>query len=197
MAKISGIAVGAVAAGGLFLYAGITGRSVLSTIQALIQGKAPTTVAKTQEIVPGTDPAGVNTANYGFTGVGGGYSQASVPGSANEASWIAAFLKSIGAPQTPANVSSVSNWIAHEGPYGTQAQNNPLNTTLQLSGSSSFAGLAVQNYPTPAEGMQAIVNTLESGAYSDILALLRAGKGLTSGASQGLSTWSGGGYSSA
>jgi hypothetical protein len=43
----------------------------------------------------------------------------------NEESWIQSFLTSLGVPVTSNNVNWVSNWIAYEGPFGTQT--NPLN----------------------------------------------------------------------
>jgi hypothetical protein len=111
-----------------------------------------------------------------------------------EAVWVSSLLTAIGAPHTPANTASITDWIAHEGRYGTQGENNPMNTTQTEPGSTSFAGLAVQNYPTPTEGLTAIVVTLENGRYPQILAQLRAGVGLLSGAESDLGLWSGGGY---
>lgn len=70
MAQFSGIAVGAIAAGSVFVYAGITGRSVLSTIQQVVQGKSPVSTPKTQQILGGTTAGNVTnipgvTANPG------------------------------------------------------------------------------------------------------------------------------------
>lgn len=42
--QIDGIALGAVAAGSLFLYAGLTGRNIPQSLQALIQGQSPASV---------------------------------------------------------------------------------------------------------------------------------------------------------
>ena len=87
----------------------------------------------------------------------------SLPSSVSEQAWGSDFLSALGAPATAANVASVTDWIAHEGPYGTQGENNPLNTTQAETGSTSFDGLAVQNYPSPTEGLNATVATLENG----------------------------------
>lgn len=47
---IDGVAVGAVAVGGLFMYSGITGRGVLASLQAAIQGKNPNTISQSSPI---------------------------------------------------------------------------------------------------------------------------------------------------
>jgi len=108
-----------------------------------------------------------------------------------------AILQALGAPVNPANVGSLNDWFALEGGGGA---NNPLNTTLATSGSTgSINSVGVQSYGTPAEGVAATVDTLDSGSYSAIVAALKSGAGLTGGSAsvaQELSAWSGGGYSS-
>lgn len=49
-AKLNGYAIGAIGIGSLMVYAGITGRSMLKAIQAVIQGQAPSTAPKDQPI---------------------------------------------------------------------------------------------------------------------------------------------------
>lgn len=72
MPKISGIALGSVAVGSIFVYAGITGRSVLQSIQAVIQGKSPqTTPANAVPISGGT------TVTSSVTSTGGTVSNTS------------------------------------------------------------------------------------------------------------------------
>jgi hypothetical protein len=122
---------------------------------------------------------------------------AALTGSSAE-SWASSILAALGAPQTAANVSSLTGWFAREGGGGA---NNPLNTTLPTAGSTgSINSAGVQSYGTPAEGITATVDTLEGSGYSAIVSALKSGQGLigsTSAAvSQELSTWSGGGYSS-
>lgn len=179
-----GAAVAAGTAGIILVWSGVQNRSILSVTRDLISGKKPS---------PGPKTA---MASVDSSSAGSAPSQVTEPVDTSESAWISALLSSIGAPQTQANVSSISSWIAHEGPYGTQGTNNPLNTTYQMAGSTSFDGLAVQDYPSSQEGIQATVATLESGPYNDILMLLRSGQGLQGRTLQGLSTWSGGGYSS-
>jgi hypothetical protein len=167
-------------------------------VKAVLQGKglpasvpAPAVSATLTADVQSFTAAGA----AGTAGAGGGSGGGVAPSGPGETAWITAMLTAIGAPPTPANIKSISSWIAHEGPYGTQGQNNPLNTTLKMPGSTSFMGLAVQNYPTPAEGIAATAQTLTGGPYGDILLYLRSGQGLCGRSLHGLSVWSGGGYS--
>lgn len=57
--KIDGVGIGAVVAGTIFVYSGITGRSVLASIQAMITGKAPSSVPNTAQIA-GQDSGSVS-----------------------------------------------------------------------------------------------------------------------------------------
>lgn len=104
-----------------------------------------------------------------------------------------AVLKGIGAPANSANVRSIEAWIAREGGGGA---NNPLNTTLYMPGSTVFNSVGVRNYPSVAVGVLATIKTLQASYYTDIVGALKAGKGLCGRSFQGLSTWSGNGYSS-
>src|SRR5215472_8793402 len=63
---MNGVALGSVGVGALLVYAGLTGRSVLSTIQAIVQGKSPGSVGPTQlisETTIGQDMANAKTAS--------------------------------------------------------------------------------------------------------------------------------------
>jgi cell wall-associated NlpC family hydrolase len=51
---INGIALSSVAAGSIFLYSAIKGKSVLATIQAIIAGQNPKTVSQTNPIIENT-----------------------------------------------------------------------------------------------------------------------------------------------
>ncbi len=48
--KVSGIALGALGAGGLFLYAGITGKDLAAAIKSIVQGTSPATAPQTHPI---------------------------------------------------------------------------------------------------------------------------------------------------
>ena len=75
MAKggIDGVALGAVAAGSLFAYAGIKGNSILASLQTIVQGKNPATASNVHPIIA-TDPALslASEAGTGFSGDLGG-----------------------------------------------------------------------------------------------------------------------------
>jgi hypothetical protein len=124
------------------------------------------------------------------------------PSGPGERAWDIALLSSLGAPPTTANIQSLIHWRTHESPWdktppdGALYTHNPLNTTQSAPGAVSINSVGVKRYPSTVVGIAATRKTLLNGNYSDIVRALRSGKGLGSGASHGLSTWSGGGYSS-
>jgi hypothetical protein len=185
---VKGLPVAYATIGGIILWSGVKGDTIEATVRSLLSGSAPQ--AGTQTI--GTPSVGITTpsSSTSTTATGTGESEA-------ESAWITSFLSALGAPASAADVASVTDWITHEGTYGTGATNNPLNTAEPGYGSTSvFNSIGVRNYPTEADGISATVATLEKGDYPDILSLLRSGAGLKSGASAGLSKWSNGGYTS-
>lgn len=119
--------------------------------------------------------------------------------SGNDSSFATELLQRLGAPVTDANVTFIEKWISREGGGG---DNNPLNTTQQMSGSTVLAGnsAGVQNYGDLDTGLQATVKTLNNGYYGDILSALKSGDALAADREgklqHGLSTWSGGAYGS-
>lgn len=54
----------------------------------------------------------------------------------NETNWITAFLQDLGITPSQENVNWVSQWIAAEGPFGTQA--NPLNISVGNADASLY-----------------------------------------------------------
>jgi hypothetical protein len=156
----------------------------------------------------GTTSATSTTAGATSNGSSGASSGKISVGSINSQSgWAQALLKALGDPTTSANIKSIEHWEQLEGGnWQNTAKYNPLDTTYQLPGSTNMGGSTagangVQAYTSWSQGLQATVDTLKNGSYNDILAALKSGKGLTSGAASGLSTWSGGvaagGYTSA
>jgi hypothetical protein len=115
----------------------------------------------------------------------------------NESSFATAVLNGLGAPVTQSNLDFIERWITREGGGG---DNNPLNTTQQMSGSTLLSGntAGVQNYSNLDVGVQATVKTLTNDFYPNIVAALRSGNAEQADAagqlSHDLSTWSGGGY---
>lgn len=187
---IDGLSVGMIAAGGLLAYAGIRGKSVPAAAQALIQGKSAATAASAAQIT-GTPV----TVTQSGPASGSGLVQAAPAPSGSEKSWIDSFLTAVSAPVTAANEQSVTAWIAHEGDFATSG-NNPLNTTQTNSDSiGTKNSIGVQIFRTPSGGVNANATALLNGRYGDILMLLRSGQGICGHTLQGLSTWSGGGYS--
>jgi cell wall-associated NlpC family hydrolase len=126
----------------------------------------------------------------------GGSGAVSVPANASQSAWIGQLFKALGVPNSKANMSSLTDWMAHEEPPSDWSHwNNPMNTTMPEAGAVSENSDGVKSYKTLSQGLAATVATLQNGLYPQILAQLKAGKGLLSGASADLLKWSGGGYS--
>ena len=202
---ISGVAVGAVGAGIVLVYAGFKGWSVSRALVDVIQGKDPS-----QGQVPGSI-TGLTGPSTG--GSGGAGTTATMPNNTTgnpapadtsiqtQPQWAAALLKALGYPGTSANLDSINNWEHMEGgSWNNTALYNPLNTTQPDTGSTNASNMAqgnIQAYTSWASGLNATVTTLHNGYYPDILAALAAGKGLQNGiAAAGLLKWSDNGYSS-
>jgi|SRR5712664_1385982 len=121
-----------------------------------------------------------------------------------EKAWMNALLDSLGAPRTAANIASLEHWKLREtvgwppqdkdGNGNLFVVDNPMNTGRRCCGGTTINSAGIQSYPSLSAGLEATVITLHNGHYGDILGQLRKGNGLTSGASPGLLTWSGGAY---
>jgi hypothetical protein len=184
---VRGLPVAYAAVGGIILWSGVKGDTIAGTVRSLLSGQAPTSGSET-----------IGTPSVGITEPSSSTSTTSGTGeSESESAWVTAFLSALGAPASAANTASMTDWISHEGTFGSGATNNPLNTTEPGYGSTSeFNSDGVRNYPTEQDGISATIATLNNGDYPDILSLLKSGAGLKSGASAGLSKWSNGAYTS-
>jgi hypothetical protein len=189
---VSGTAVAATAAGALLIVSGVKGWGVSQSLRSVLSGQKPA----------GTNVSPISGSVTGAAGPAGNTAPVVGPVNASETAWISALLVAVAAPPTKANINSIAGWIQHETswddspPDGALYTKNPLNTTEPGFGATgSVNSVGVRIYPTLAQGLGATVAALTNGDYSDILAALRSGKGLT-GTYQGLSTWSGGGYDS-
>lgn len=199
MAKFNGMGIAAFAAGALLLYSAIEGKNFSEGLRSILSGSSPGSGANattTAYPIAGTPASDFDTTSD----ITLDSASVTTPSNSSETAWITAFLTSIGAPATTANINSISSWIAHESVYPGNGVNsgglyNPLNTTLVESGSSDYNSVGVQNYVSEAQGLEATVSTLLGGNYNDIVAALRSGNGLCGQSFAGLSTWSGGGYS--
>jgi hypothetical protein len=165
----------------------------VTLFQALGIGKGSINYPELQATLPAASAASGTTPSGGNT---------TAPASTSEADWIKALLTSLGAPQTDANINSLTSWIAKEttwtdnGPDGALYTNNPLNTSQAASGATSIGGgSVVKKYVTAASGITATVQTIQQ--YPQILAALKSGNGLCGSTLSGsFSEWSDGGYDS-
>lgn len=98
---VDGVALGCIGAGSLFLYAGLKGKSLLSTVQSVVKGQPPSSAA-TANAISGTSSSdlaalGVTSTGNAIPGSPGG-SSGSGSGSGSGASGTAA-----GAPHVSGN----------------------------------------------------------------------------------------------
>jgi hypothetical protein len=181
---VSGWGIAGLAAGIALAWSGLTGQHLTTVIQNLVTGRRP----------PGTTQGGPAAAPVSSGAGTSGPVTTGTPGP-GATGFAVALLKALDDPVSQANIASIVGWQNRE---GLNQYNNPLNTTLQTSGSVGvFNSAGVQEYGSIADGVQATVQTL-MGGYPSILSALRSGQGLGGQAGVGseLLTWSGGGYSS-
>jgi hypothetical protein len=195
---VSGVGIAAIFAGGILVWSGVKGTAVSGVVRDLISGKSPSGLKQTTPVSAGGlfSPilSALNPVNLlSATGGGGGPGSATVIGTGQGQAFARSVLATIGAPQTPANIQSIMGWIQREGGGGA---NNPLNTTLSMPGATDFNSVGVKNYSSISVGILATAKTLLGGGYSDVVSALKSGQGLCGRSWSGLSTWSGGGYSS-
>lgn len=189
--------------GVLIAVSGLKGWTISKSFQDIIRGQSPSKspvltaqITSAQFAVPG----GTGTGTSG--GTGGHIVTPTGPG---ETAWFTALLLGIGAPPTPANLSSLHNWRSHESPWnalppdGAQYTHNPLNTTLATKNVvGNVNSIGVRIYSSAVAGIAATAATL-LGGYPAIVSAFRHGVGLSTGdpgVASELLKWSGGGYSS-
>ncbi len=69
--KIDGVALAAIGAGVLLIYAGLTGKNLLAATRVLVSGKAPSAAAQAYPIAGGTAGTGPAAGYQGPAGAGG------------------------------------------------------------------------------------------------------------------------------
>lgn len=87
-------------------------------------------------------------------------------------SWARSFLAAMQAPVSTENMRFVLGWLAAENPGSGDAW-NPLATTLKTK--SSLKGGGVQAYSSEQAGLDATVQTMQSGQYGAVRSALRSG----------------------
>jgi hypothetical protein len=106
--------------------------------------------------------------------------------------WERDVLHELGLPDTEQNRRFLAVWQRFE---GGKAANNPLNTTLNVGGATTYNQAGVRNYPSPRVGARATAATLRNPNYAGVRAALATGdpSQLTQpqreGLFAGLSTW--------
>lgn len=112
----------------------------------------------------------------------------------NPGQYSVAFLQYLGYPVTASNVSVLTAWINANGGLNGLGRNNPLGVSTAGPGVTPAA--KASNFATPAQGMQAAANLLNSPQYYNLSSALATGQGATYATSSGvkdeLSQWSGG-----
>jgi hypothetical protein len=124
------------------------------------------------------------------------------PTGTNQLAWSQAILKALGDPLTAANITSVGYWMQNEAgspPSGIVGANNPINVSEPGYGGvpikAEGPSYSLYSYPTPQDGIEALVAYLNPYSYSGILNALKAGAGLSSPSLSGeFAVYSGHGY---
>jgi peptidoglycan DL-endopeptidase CwlO len=143
----NGIALGAIAVGAVFLYSAVKGKSILASAQAIITGKAPSTVPQTLGIAnvsAGTNstPAATNSAlaNFALASVGHAYLYGGAPGVDGSQPW---------------DCSSACNWwVGKEGGQSIPGYPNGSYTGAEHGPSTvswMFFGTAIGSNPNDAQ----------------------------------------------
>jgi hypothetical protein len=182
-----------VGGGAIVAYSGFKGKGLGSAIRDVITGQSPANAAKANAIAGGSVSG--NPAFPNASGVSGLFASSA---GASEKSYFSAFLKSIGAPATQANLETMYTWAKQEEPGFPPQQVggyawNPLNIKNIVTG-------GFQSWATPTAGAQGTASFMLMNNYSAIVSALRSGNGLIGNQDPNvaaeLSAWSGGGYSS-
>jgi hypothetical protein len=183
-----------VGGGAIVAYSGIKGKGIGSAIRDVLSGQSPANAAKANQITRGTISG---NPVFSSTGKAGGGIFASSAG-ASEKSYFTAMLRSLGAPPTNANLSTMYAWAKQEEP-GFPPQSvggyawNPLNIKNFVTGS-------FQQWASPTAGAEGTASFMLTNNYGAIVSAFRSGRGLIGNPDPNvaaeLSAWSGGGYSS-
>lgn len=90
--------------------------------------------------------------------------------------WAVAFLQGLGMPTTGTNIEFIMSWEQAEGGHWSDAARfNPLNTTQPGYGGVGINSVGVKAYPSWSAGLQANIQVIKNGYYTQILNGLRQG----------------------
>ena len=191
--RLSGVAIGSVAVGLLFTYAGLKGYSIPATIKKLITGTSPLNQSQATGLTStagetGSTTAASTAASSTPAAVASGVSVAE--GGTTETAFQTAMLNDLGAPVTSANLGSLHSWFLHEEPsFPPPNLWNPLNIE---NGAGGF-----EQYSSSSAGASATADFIENNGYNEIRLALLSGNGLCGGScASDFLRWSGNGYSS-
>lgn len=112
---VNGIALGCVAAGSLFVFAGLKGKSIPSTVQTVLLGKAPATADKANQIQ--------GSSSNSKTGPGSKYVGGNPPDSASVSGYKAYAQALLVAHGWPGQFGSFNNIVMAESSWDPQATN--------------------------------------------------------------------------
>lgn len=117
-------------------------------------------------------------ANAEATGAAGAAEPAAEPHIETPGDWASELLKLGDWPRSGTNICAIVAWERLEGGQfvSGSASYNPLNTSQSMPGDSIFNGVGVRNYPSWSVGLDATVQTLQLGFYTDIVRSLSEGK---------------------
>lgn len=117
---VNGVALGAVAAGAVFVYASVKGKSVLASVQAVVAGKSPSTAAPANLITPApVAPGTAAAAGAPVTAAGGSPSGGS--NAANQA--LGKLMAAAYGWATGAEWTALNNLVMSESGWDDQAAN--------------------------------------------------------------------------
>jgi hypothetical protein len=186
---------------GVFVIARLVNKdSQGETLAGRLIGGQPSSSSTSNQLAPYAPASGSGAASTYTTGAAKVMaSQATgIAARTHSPAFASDVLKSLGAPATPANISSLTTWFSREGNQPGVDQYNPLDTTLAEPGAKSTNSAGVKSYTSWAQGVTATAQTLAGGGYSAIVAALKSGAGIKNqaGVSSELERWSGHGYGS-
>jgi hypothetical protein len=102
----------------------------------------------------------------------GNYFRGSVASTVKETTdFLTDVLKGLGIPNPNQNqIQFMKSWRQHE---GGKASWNPLNTTLNSPNSQPYNYVSVKNFPDRQTGLNATINTLKNGRYTNVITAIK------------------------